>query len=973
MRNLTISLFALVCSLLLSSHVYAQGTGNIQGKITEAGTDEPLFGANVLVTGSSKGAAADRDGNYVIKSVPTGTKTLRISYLGYQTITKEVEVEAGETLTLNFSMAWAGVEGEEINITAQAQGQISAINEQRASNTISNIVSKDRIEELPDVNAAESLGRLPGISLQRSGGEANKIVVRGLSPKYNTVTVNGVRLPSTDTNNRSVDLSLVSSNMLDGIEVKKALTPDQDADAIGGTVDLKLRNASAGLSTDLQLQGGYTALQKTYDNYKVSASIGDRFINDQFGLILNFNADRYDRSADFFNGSYSDRLVDDERIPIPSSLDLSENALERSRLGGSLIADYKIPSGKIVFNTIFNKLTNNGFTRGNTLDYGGRIHKYTLNEGYNETYVWANGLNIEQDYDWLKIDGSVSFTSSESESPKDYYWEFREEGAALQSTEEDTLKPADLPGLFKNDLSDTGLMSLSQTWRKTNEDVMAAQLNLKFPFKIGSQINGYFKTGGKIRALDRSNNQNTLDTGSDPFYGGGRSYREAIANAFPELNLDPINRLPLSAFQGTYTRDNFLSGDYPLGYSINPSIMREISKISREQNFMSYPRDATLGNDYNGKEEFTAFYAMTELKIGNSITFMPGFRFEKEHTKYSAKFSTGLEPATGVPLSDISYTDTTTVRNGQMLLPMVHLQYSPADWLKIRLAYTETLSRPDFKQFAPITYYNAISNYAFAPNKDLKSSRSHNYDVSVSMFQNKLGFFTVSAFYKEIEDLVWGISFKKIPGQNILPDLEIIEAGSKVIDIYSVINNPNMAYIKGIELDWQTNFWYLPSVFKGLVLNVNYTHLLSETEVPAFRVEKIPIEPRPLRPPFSESVLRDTTISQSLPDQPNDILNLTMGYDYKGFSTRISFFYQLGSVLGRGGSPFSTWDDTYKRDYFRVDVSVKQKLPENFEVYANLNNLNSEGDRSYQSPVYEYPTNQQFYGFTMDVGVRYKF
>lgn len=946
-------------------------SGTVSGTVKEAGTGEELIGANVVIKGTLKGVSVDVEGKFTIRNIDVGSQILVISYLGFQTKEIPIEIKEGQNIVVEITLEPQGVVGDEVTITAQARGQVAAINQQLSSNTISNIVAKDRIEELPDVNAAESIGRLPGISLQRSGGEANKVVIRGLSPKYNTVTVNGVRLPSTDTQNRSVDLSLVSSNMLDGIEVTKAITPDKDADAIGGTIDLKIRNASEGLSADFQLQGGYTALQNTYNNYKFVGSIGNRFLDNKLGLIVNLNTDSYDRSADFLNAGYGEKLVDNEVIIFPNNLNLAENSLSRSRVGGSFILDYVIPDGKIVFNSILNRLTNDGFRRGNELDYGRRIHKYSLNENYNESEIQAYGLNIEQDFGWISYDFGISYTSSQSESPNNYYSDFMEESAAMNSNSEDTLSPQNLPSLFFNNIDQTGLLSLSETWRKTEESEQGVLLNIKVPFEVSNLINGYLKFGGKYRSLERSNDQNQISVNA--YYGGGRSFREDIAAGLQELNLDPAaNRFYLSSFQGDYTSENFLSGDYPLGYSINPGLMRQINTIAKEGNHMAYSRNGSLGQDYEGTEDFSALYVMTELDIGKYVTFMPGVRWESEATDYSAKYSTALEPAAGIPLSQISFQDTTTARDNSFLLPMVHMQLKPNDWINLRLAYTQTISRPDFRQFAPITYFNAISNFANAPNKNLKTSKSVNYDASLSVYRNKLGFFTASLFYKKIEDLIWGVSFNDIEGQQILPELEITEAQGKPIQVNTVINNPFEATIKGYELDWQTRFWYLPSILKGVVLNINYTHIASETKIPSYKLVKVPIIPAPRTEPFDELILVDTAITRTLPDQPNDILNVTLGYDYKGFSTRFSIFYQLGSTLGTG-SIRGTFDDTFKEDYFRLDISASQKLPMNFQIFANFNNLNSAGDENYQSPVYRYPTSQQFYGFTMDIGVRYKF
>lgn len=979
-----IYLILVVFILMGGAELHAQNATNttyeLKGKVVEYGTGESLIGASVFLKGTTIGVATDANGEFVLRNLTEGAQTIVFSYIGF--MTQEISYsfpldQSSESVQIE--LQWQGVEGEEITITAQARGQVAAINDQLKSNTITNVVSKDRIQELPDVNAAESIGRLPGVSLQRSNGEANKIVVRGLSPKYNTVTVNGVRMPSTDTDNRSVDLSLISSGMLDGIEVTKALTPDKDADALGGTVDLKLRNApEGGWAGNLQIQGGYTALQESYNNYKAIASVSNRFLDDKIGLIVNFNTDQYNRSADRLNASYSKRpnLSSDEPITIyPTYLNLTENDLMRKRLGGSFVFDVVIPSGKVVYNTIYNKLTNDGFNRQNEMNYSADTHRYRLNEGYNDTDISAHGLNIEQDFGWLSYDLGISLTQSSSLSPDDNSWTFMEENSSIpvDGNVADTLQIEELQQLFVNDLNNTYLLELSQSWRETKENEYGVQLNVKVPFNFGDKVNGYVKSGFKVRGLERSNDQNSQGTGNSPYYGGGQEFRRVLSELLPEFGFDPRSRIPMEPFLSDYTRDNFLRGNYELGYTMDADLMRLISEVAIENGFTGWGRQSSHGNDYEGKEEFSAYYAMSEIQLGKRFVFMPGFRVENEYTDYSAKFSTALSPAAGVPLNQVSYIDTTTTRKDQFFLPMIHAQFKPVEWLNLRLAYTETISRPDFRQFAPITYFNAISQYANAPNKDLRTSRSRNYDASLSIYRNKIGFFTASYFYKEIDDLISSIQFRKVPDQTILPDLEIKEAGQNAITVYSYINNPTPAWVKGIELDWQTNFWYLPSVLKGLVLNVNYTHLQSEVSIPAFKIEEIPIEPRPRRPPFTEKVLVDTVTVSPLPDQPNDILNVTVGYDFKGFSGRISFFYQVGSVIGRGSATFDDYDDSFVDDYFRMDVSMKQKLVGGAELFLNLNNLNAEGDLRYQSPIYRYPTNEQLYGFTMDVGLKYSF
>ncbi len=975
-RNISI-----VAGILFSVLVWSPIDGNAQtgtrisGTVTEVGSNESLLGANVIIKGTSIGSAVDLDGQYVIPNVRPGTYVLEVTYIGFTTITREITVTAGQrTLVVNFQMEWQGVVGEDVIITAQARGQMAAINQQRTSNTITNIVSSDRIQELPDVNAAESIGRLPGVAIQRSGGEANKIAIRGLSPKFNTVTVNGVRVPSVDTQDRSVDLSLVSSNMLDGIEVTKALTPDKDADAIGGTVDLRLRTAPERLFADLQLSGGYTALQGTTGNYKIVGSTGKRFFDNTFGVIVGFNADSYDRSADQFSGGY-------ELIPNPqngnvltpnvTSLNLRENSNTRSRLGGNLLLDYSFWEGKVVFNSFYNYLGNDGSTRTNELNVGSNQHKYSYSISKGDASIFTTSVNLEQDFDWIRFDVGGSYTSSLNKHPNDFYWDFMEE-SAFNGADLGKIRfapPATIPGVFKNDIENTYFNFMNITNRKTTENETGFFANVSLPFSLTKQINGYVKAGGKYRRMDRVHDQEEIGRGM--YYGGDQEARNIVAQQLPDLGLQTgMNRFPLTFFQDTYTRDNFLNSEYPLGYTLNGSALRQVTDVLRP--YFNYLGQGSLSNDYEGMEEYGAAYAMTEINFGNYVTLMPGVRYETEHTDYSAKFTLGTEDrplgVNGLPTT-VAYRDTSTTRSNQHLLPMVHLQIKPVDWINLRLAYTHTLSRPTFRQFAPITYVSRFRDWLSAPNTQLRTSESVNYDASLSVYRNKLGFFTVSAFYKEISGLIWGVNFPLLAGQTILPEIKIPNLNG-VPRVGTSLNNDYLATVKGVELDWQTSFWYLPSFMKGLVLNVNFTILESETKYPQFSRESIAITPRPARPPFTRDVIVDTFRVGRMPDQPSSITNITLGYDYKGFSIRASYLYQSDILRSLASNPEN---DRFTEDYYRFDLSVKQQLPYNLQVFGNFNNLNNRADRNYQSSIGNYPTFIEYYGFTMDLGVRYQF
>ena len=184
-------------SAFLGQSLFAAGSGTIKGKILDKLTGDPLIGANVVVVGTSLGAASNLDGEVTIHDVPIGEKTLKISYVGYITITEQVVVPEGGVVEKGFRLQPQPIEGQEVVVTAQARGQNEAINEQLQSANVTNVVSSEKMKELPDANIAESIGRLPGISLNRQNGEANQVIIRGMSPQFNNVTIEGVPMVST--------------------------------------------------------------------------------------------------------------------------------------------------------------------------------------------------------------------------------------------------------------------------------------------------------------------------------------------------------------------------------------------------------------------------------------------------------------------------------------------------------------------------------------------------------------------------------------------------------------------------------------------------------------------------------------------------------------------------------------------------------------------------------------------------------
>jgi TonB-dependent receptor len=983
---------SLLCAFLFLSSLAPQslvaaGSGSIKGRVLDNATGDPLPGATIMVENTSIGAAADREGRFTLPNVPEGRQTIRVSYVGYAQTSREVTIVSETTLDQEFRLVSQAVSGEEVIVTAQARGQEAAINQQLASNTISNIVSAARIKELPDANAAESIGRLPGVSIDRYGGEATAVAIRGLAPKYNTVTVNGVALPSTNSNDRSVDLSLVSSNILDGIELKKANTPDMDADALGGTIDLRLKDAPENFQMNVMLQGGYNKIQDYKGNYNTNFNVSDRFLDGDLGIIAGVNADRNNRSADQLTAAYrSGAAVQTVSDITVDNLTLSARDAIKSRLGVNLVMDYTVPYGRMYGDGFFSKSKTDQTTRGDLMDFTHNSHYYQAETQTPEASIYTGSLGVKQDFGWMKYDFSVAATGSTTNNPNDYRYQFAQENSSATGSPTATTPLIDAWTLESVDTSITGLSYIYQYSTRLIEKQKMLQFNAQIPFLLNDNLTGYIKTGGKFRWLTRTFDQEQWGCGNLQ-YGGSWSgpvhdLIYAASQMYPnDFNVTADSTIiagkhvwPVSRFLSNFGRTNFLDNQYRMGLVYDMGQMSKLASALKTlpSNDWQHYAIASYGNDYDGIEQYQAGYIMAELNIGPYITFIPGVRYDADYTKYHGQsFRDVVTNGNNQQLpADIKHNE--NIRKNEFWLPMVHLKVQPADWLIIRLAGTETLTRPDYFQYAPITQINSYQSYSQAANAGLKDSRSKNLDASISVYQNYVGLMTVSPFYKSIDNLIVFTTIPKmdttvarvVPAELNVPDSWL--ASAPQVDTY--MNNPTPAVYKGIEFDWQTHFWYLPSFLQGLIFNFNWTYITSHIDNRQFKSYPITVYLGPHQ--YLDYIqLVDTTRSQRMPDQPAHIMNFTIGYDYEGFSVRASYLYQSDKVAGIGQTPVT---DSYTGGYARWDLAVQQTLMENLQVYANFNNLNNRHDESLLGYRQINPTSLQYYGLTIDVGIRYK-
>jgi outer membrane receptor for monomeric catechols len=230
--------------------------GTIAGTVMDS-TNAVLPGARVELQPTGKRVVSDGQGQFRFTDLPSGEYTLTSSYVGFSAFTTTVKVKAGEVTNVDPTLKVAS-QNDEIIVTAERlHGEAEAINIERTADNIVQVLPSKVINSLPNTNVADAVGRLPSVTLERDEGEGKYVQIRGTEPRLSNVTVNGVNVPSPEGNVRNIKLDVLPADLVDRIEVNKTLSANQDADAIGGSVNLVTKSPGDRAAFSFGGQGGY--------------------------------------------------------------------------------------------------------------------------------------------------------------------------------------------------------------------------------------------------------------------------------------------------------------------------------------------------------------------------------------------------------------------------------------------------------------------------------------------------------------------------------------------------------------------------------------------------------------------------------------------------------------------------------------------------------------------------------------------
>ena len=908
--------------------------GSVSGTVKDT-AGAVLQGAQLVLQPTTTTVTSDARGVYLIPNLKPGSYTVTISYIGFTAQTSTITVTAGQTTLLDATLSVSST-SQQIEVTAELEGDAAAINEQRVSDNILDVQTDTQIQSLPNANIADALGRMPGVTLQRNEGEGQYVQIRGTEPRLSNTTIDGVIVPGPDPEVRQVDLDTIPADLVGSVAINKTLSANQDGDAIGGSVDLRIKQATSDKPT-LTVEGidGYTPIDNGRKAFQIDSSAGFRFgpnsgQGKRFGLMLGYSYD------------YNGRGIDDVE-PVPDfdgpnnaftydNLYVQQYLYDRTRYGTAGSLDYKLNENSDLYvHGLFS----------NFRDYGQK-YAYQLaledNPKY-KTSIRRPNLQIED----LAIGGNQVFNHSflryqVAIAHSRFGGAAGNPGAEFKVEKHSTIGddceyaagPSQYRPQYSCDVVGNPIFDLTQYALDTVDLTFgqATQLNLQGSASMG--IN--YHLGSHFSTIE--------------FGGQFRNEHKGQDAYSPEY--DSNNGTAMTQYLGTFTNDHFYGGSYRLGPVTNFALITN-DLASNPGNFTLDEGTTHLQSDaanYNLQERVSAGYIMNTIQFGR-FHLQTGLRVEATNTSNTGYLvvndSNGNYVSTTPQYGSGSYVNP---------LPSVQLRYKIDADSDLRAVYGRGISRPDPYQLVPyITEDQSTDPFTInVGNTALVAEHANDYDILYERYMPSLGMIEAGYFYKQITKPIF------------LTDAFVPATGSPLSQAYAGDHllqeiNGDHAWVQGVELAYQQHLTFLPGVLSGARINANFTYtgsknynLPNRTDNPALVGQA----------PLSWNIGPSYATKRAL---------VTFGISNNGANI---YAYQYQST-GPDALPFGVkgpFGDNYFYPHTQVDAKITYYLGKGFTAMAIGENMNNDPFGFYNGSP-QYMVQREYYKPTYLGGVRW--
>jgi TonB-dependent receptor len=1006
----------LLCFLLFVSSYYVlslgsaaaqTGRGIVSGTVKDQ-ANATLGSALVELQPLGRKAVSDDQGQFRITDVPAGEYTLNASYLGFAPFTGTVKVEAGQTVNVDPILKVAS-QADEVLVTAErVQGEAEAINIERLSDNIVQVLPERVINSLPNTNIADAVGRLPSVSLERDEGEGKYVQIRGTEPRLTNVTINGVNVPSVEGNVRNIKLDSVPADLVERIEVFKTLSADQDADGIGGTVNLVTRTAGEKATYSFGGTTGYNPLQNGFWRGGFNGVAGKRFgVNKKFGLLFNGTFDQTNRGIDDMEPAETvgTNPATGNNIAYTNTVDYRTYNYYRTRYGFSLGADYVLKPGS----NIYVKALDSDFH-----DFG-ETWVYTPTAGTNIKAVNGNTVTflnaqdcqpVNQAFDSANLAQILSGAVSANPcSPGNYVYRHyirrpdqailsvlvgarHDFGANLLTYEVAGSRSHNIGG---QDFPTTNFAAPSASYAAPGDSTgLTPGTLLAGPTPGDTAVDITNRLRPKFIAQDGSNlydpTQYSVTKTIFPIYhatqvnyqGAASWSRRYSVSSHPSVfeiglkirdshstqNQDDTNYkatgsnpFTLSSVLGTYTNNSYYEHSFAvngLAYGpmssygkITQAILGSLGSTFTPDVATSLRRSLTAF--YDADERIYAGYLQDAITLGK-FRIQAGVRFDAASENFTTNnFDATTDPAN--PIVSPNHQSSSYFN----ALPSVQVQYQLQANTNLRANYSQGISRPNIGDLVPVTIVDPNTSprgTVQLGNPNLKPTKANNYDLLIEHYFQPLGILQAGFFYKDLSNPIYATSL-------------IIQAGQPNAGFFQnqSINGPN-AHIAGFEAAWEQRFSFLPGLLNGFGVAANYSYTSSQATFPVG---------------FNGSRIDHPSLQRQAPNN----WNAGLTYDKWRFSMRFAVSHNDASIFQYAYAhvdaptdkdPFfglkGPTGDIYLYAHTQFDIQGSYRLAKGFSLQVSGLNLSNEVFGFYQGSKI-YPIQREYYKPTVSFGFRW--
>jgi outer membrane receptor protein involved in Fe transport len=959
--------------MLVSSGTAAaqQQAGSIRGIVTDADFGTPLPAVQVFNVETNKKILTSDQGHYVFREVPPGKYTLIFSKDGYvRQVKADVVVVAGTLTDLDVGLLGEFNEMEEFvvqDFLRLGDGSEAALLKLRfESPSMMDSIGSELMSRAGASDAASALRLVAGASVQ----DGKFAVIRGLPDRYVSSQMNGVRLPTADEDKRAVELDQFPAVVIESLQVSKTFTPDQQGDASGGAVNLRLKGIPD--QTVLQVQGQVSA------NSQVTGR--NDFLTYDGGGLNFWGKDDGGRDIQFENlGSNWDGAVGVSRGDAPFDSKWS------AAFGGMRELDNGLKVGGLA--SFFYERDSSFFDHGRDDSWwvehpGGPMTPQT-NQGTPQDGDFKTALfdvtQGSQSVQWGGL-GTLGIESERHKLNLTYlYTHIAEDTATLA---EDTRgKAYYFPGYDPNNPTGPGnepnnlnaapylrLETLEYTERTTGTLQLHGEDRLPFEgFELGKFKFGEPKLEWTLSKSSADLNQpdkrqfgslwlpDSLNPGVPPYppfkipsvwfpYKPGANFNlgnlqriwKDIAEDSDQVAVDVT--LPFEQWSGeagslktglfddrlnrAFDQDTFSNFGDP-GAFFNGTWKDYWSKHFP---FESHPITASTADvDYDADQEISALYTMLDLPVAPALRVIGGARLESTQigiVNDPEPDATWFPPGATAPVAlhpgdaDVSFEQ-------DDVLPSLGLVCEPIEQLTLRSSYSRTVARQTFKELTPIIQQEYLGGPIFIGNPDLQMSSLENYDLRLDARPYEGGLISLSWFDKHIEDP--------------------IEYVQRVVGFtYTTPVNYPEGELSGYELEVRQSLGHFWDSLDGFSVGANGTLIDSEVQLPDDEIAG-----------FNLPNIQVPITSRDMTNAPDHLYNLYLTYDLPRTGSQVALFYTVQGdtlVAGAGQANGNFVPDVYAKEYATLNLSLAQKLGKYFKLEFKAKNLtNPEIEEVYRS------------------------